>query len=90
MPDKYDKAIAYLTEHPEDILDAWGVPDPYTPEEIKQAHCLFSYATPSGDYEDVDDECELGCLTQIRACPEMVASTKTLTAAIRADNRIPV
>lgn len=79
--DKYDEAIAYLTEHPSKIQTAWNWPDDdlYGDGEINGG-CLFQIV---GDYE------ECGCLTQIRLNPYRIAPTAALTDAIRADERIP-
>lgn len=74
--DKYDKAIEYLKENPDAILDAWVKPD------LHQAGCLFAYAGPK---ESVD----IGCLTQIRGYHEFRAETDALTVAIKFDTRIP-
>lgn len=75
--DKYDEAIAYLIEHPDEVLAAWGALR--TP-----ASCLFQYCTPTGAKSD-----HFGCLTQVKALPAHPAFTPELTAAIRADNRLP-
>jgi len=72
--DKYDVAVDYLTQHPEEISEAWGWPDTHP------AGCLFSYC---GDWEDDD----VGCLTMVRA--GLSAATEELTLAIRADARLP-
>ena len=75
--DKYDEDIAYLTEHPEEIQDAWG-------NACTHDHgSLFMWigeTTASGGL--------CGCLTQIRH-EGMQACTKELTKLIRADDRIP-
>jgi hypothetical protein len=67
--DKYDEAIAYLTQHPEEIYDAWNE-----------------------RYLHLFDRCGLrstcGCLTQVKY-EHKQAQTPALTAAIRADDRIP-
>lgn len=77
MRDKYDDAIAYLTEHPEQIHQVWNNPEKYP------AGCLFEYA---GDPHARD----IGCLTLIRGPNSWIAETPELTAAIREDERIPV
>ena len=67
-PDKYDKAIAYLTRHPEHIHDAWGCPGDYQGRGGE----LFGFVGPdwsssSNSYEvrgEVSGTC--GCLQQIR------------------------
>lgn len=79
-PDKYDKAVAYLTERPNEIVDCWMnvISSP--------AGCLFQYATPDGG----TDGFNLGCLTTIRnKSLNREAWTPKLTKAIRADKRIP-
>lgn len=86
MPqDKYDEAVAWLTEHPECIHMTWNTAltghfdesnDGLTNEECieahKQASCLFLNCGKSG------------CLTEVAHKHEM-ASTPELTQAIRAD-----
>ncbi len=74
--DRYDDAIDYLTEHPDEIVDAWGDGRTF-PDPRPGPQCLFNY---------VAEGC--GCLTQIRdMCAN--APTESLTEAIRSDNRIP-
>ena len=76
--DVYSDAIAYLTAHPEQIQLAWA--DPYD----HPAGCLFTLV----DSEREDSDC--GCLTQIKFESGLFcAATAELTAAIRADDRIP-
>ena len=86
-PDRYDRAVAYLTEHPELIQDAWALDMPGdTEKEIaRDCEALFAYAGPSAG----PNRC--GCLTQIRSGVRPVdrAATPELTALIRADERIP-
>lgn len=80
--DKYDLAIDYLTDNPEEIYSAWG--DPYD----HQAGCLFYYATRKYSPNKVPES--IGCLTQIRQgvlYPD--AETEKLTHEIAADERIP-
>ena len=60
MRDKYDDAIAYLTEHPEQIHQVWNNPEKYP------AGCLFEYA---GDPHARD----IGCLTLIRGPNSWIA-----------------
>lgn len=86
MPDKYDAAIAYLRERPEEIVDAWF----YFPADQHPAHCLFAYCSPSGtNDDDTPDGYPCGCLTQVRASWSIKAWTPELTEAIRRDVRIP-
>ena len=80
--DKYDRAIEYLTAHPEKIPYAW-VNAPVHEDEadpdirgVEDMRCLFA-ATAAG----------YGCLTQIRC--GSIGPTPEITAAIRADDRIP-
>ena len=76
MPDKYDEAIEYLVEWPEDLDEAWGLPDE------APGGFLFQFCEPDGN-----DDGKIGCLTMVhRGFSE--AFTSELTAAIRADNRL--
>lgn len=77
--DRYDAAIEYLTDAPEEIIDAWSNPTTHP------AGCLFSYASNS----ETAEEAFCGCLTQIRNSFAFSAPTAELTEAIRADKRIP-
>lgn len=78
--DCYDKAVAYLTQHPEEIYKAWTQPRRHP------AGCLFSVVNRRRDY----DESRCGCLTQIRqSSDDYEAPTPALTASIRADARLP-
>jgi hypothetical protein len=76
--DKYDKAIAYLSDHPDEIMEAWKRPHKHV------AGCLFQKATKTGW------SCVSGCLTELRRWPQLNAATDALTDAIRADRRIPM
>jgi hypothetical protein len=87
MADKYDEAVAYLTEHPEHISLAWSFQAPETAAAIKQAHCLFQHVTASGRSEWRNGTA-CGCLTTIRA-EYGIAATDDLTTRIRGDARIP-
>ena len=78
-PDYYDRAVAYLTQRPEEIIGAWQMPSAHP------AGGLFAFVEPGGGRAHT----ECGCLTQIRDLDE-VACTEELTQAIRADERIPV
>jgi hypothetical protein len=69
MPDKYDKAIAYLSEHPEEIQMAWA-----------DGHDLFQYLTPTGR---IDDHCKYGCPTMVKKGLRVAYRSK-LTAMVRA------
>lgn len=86
-PDRYDEAIAYLTNAVHlsgwrAICVAWANPE-------AAGGCLFAIAGPDpldlvGEY----DGCVYGCLTTVRQGTH-VAPTPELTEAIRADVRIP-
>lgn len=83
MKDKYDIAIEYLTEYPEEILDTWNSPFNYP------HGCLFQMVTPSGNYQTPEwnsDQC--GCLTQVKY-KSYPAWTPELTNEICNDERIP-
>jgi hypothetical protein len=78
--DKYDEAIAYLTEHPEEIHDVWNNANfPCG----RPGECLF---VPVTNTDDGLFTC--GCLTQVKQGIKE-AETPALTAAIRVDKRIP-
>jgi len=85
--DKYDDAIDYLTEIPEEIYKAWE----YTHHP---AHCLFLFArqhdTTGIPREQWDRYFDCGCLTMIRNNAQYKAFTDDLTTAIHNDARIPV
>jgi hypothetical protein len=78
--DKYDDAIAYLTNHSHEIQEAWLSTNSHI------AGCLFNFATQTGYYKA---GCGCGCLTSIRRTEYNSAATPELTKAIRADERIP-
>lgn len=80
MGDKYDDAVAYLTKYPIGILIAWHQDGPGSE--------LFSFVTRSGLNGESANGDTCGCLTQVRN-RTYVAYTDALTAAIRADDRIP-
>lgn len=77
--DKYAKAIEHLTEHPDQINDAWNHPNNHV------AGCLFDYA----DKRTGDDAA--GCLTMIRANNELhcIETMPELNQRILSDKRIP-
>lgn len=68
MNDKYDLAIAYLTEYPEEIYDAWGDPQGYEGRGGE----LFGYVGPDWTSATVAYDTRgveagtCGCLQQIR------------------------
>src|SRR5438045_1488958 len=74
--DKYDRAIKYFTENPEQIMLCWMFPKTNTHS------CLFQHC---GDRNDTD----IGCLTMIRNGTHSAATDK-LTDAIAGDERIPL
>lgn len=81
-PDKYDKAIALLTEHPEAIENSWSAP------YLHPAGCLFALVAPEKRSTRAGRVC--GCLTQIRQKNfNLVAWTDDLTNRIRNDDRLP-
>jgi len=73
--DKYDEAIKYLTEHPDEIYEAW------VNNRLHRAGCLFQFC---GDGLQPG----VGCPTMVRG-GRYHAATPELTAAIRADDRLP-
>ncbi len=83
VPDKYDKAVAWLTKNPNYIYSAWDrafccpiADSNYWSKEQIEAHekaaCLF-------------ENCGSGCLTQVAHGDGIIAGTRELTRAIRAD-----
>ncbi len=78
VKDKYDLAVEYLTEHPDQIRGMWGSVG------VRQHACLFQFANAIGI--DAPDGC--GCLTQVKNGFASAATTQ-LTAEIRADSNIP-
>lgn len=82
MGDKYDAAIAYLTENPDQILVAWC--NPFT----RKAGCLFNYVRPDRVCFRPGSEIPCGCLSQVASCIRP-AWTDDLERRIRADDRIP-
>lgn len=84
MEDKYDRAIAYLTQHPHEIVKAWGEPFHHP------AGCLFGYVMQANTRESFElaRRSPCGCLTQVKS-GYRCAQTYALTKAIRADTRIP-
>src|SRR5512146_502339 len=78
--DAYDEMVAYLTERPGEIVTAWRVwlEHPCAPLFEPVVH-------PESPFERAKN---CGCLTEIRS--GLRAQTDDLTAAIRADIRIPL
>jgi hypothetical protein len=86
MTDRYDDAIAHLTENPRDITDAWTAPSSAV------GGCLFAFVRPKhGEYHfKRPDGRRCGCLTQIRdATQRRVSWWPSITNAIRFDKRLP-
>jgi len=81
MPDKYDEAIAYLTDNPDQIQKAWN--DPL----YEKGGCLFLNAGKD-IIPHFTPRLGCGCLTQIRS-GFYEAETEDLTREIRNDIRIP-
>jgi hypothetical protein len=77
--DKYDAALAYLTEHPDQIPDAWSYGGSCRSEWGERGACLFNIVTIAG--------CD-SCLTQLRRGEDSLANHPILDA-IRGDHRIP-
>lgn len=86
--DKYDDAIEYLMDHPEEIFEVW-VGDPDNLPEAVEAHCLFQFCTPTGKIERRNNGEKCGCLTQVKEDAGYVAWTDDLTNRILADVLIP-
>lgn len=98
--DKYDKAVEYLTQHPNEIYKAWK----YAANNVKGG-VLFQFCTPSKQscIDPVNNQdtgkkvigsiVACGCLTQVRSTQDYlqwaVAHTKALTLKILADKRLP-
>src|SRR4051812_31228143 len=74
---KYQPAIDFLNQHPSQIIEAWN--DPL----YHEAGSLFGYACKNNSPLS-----NCGCLTFIKE-GNYDAETPELTAAIRADSRIP-
>ena len=74
----YEDAVAYLTERPNEILDAWNWPADHV------AGRLFAWTGMSG----TDPTGVCGCLTQVRGGLGRAANDD-LTLAIYEDERIP-
>jgi len=84
---KLKDAVAYLTEHPQEIQNSWR--NPYR----EKCGVLFRFAHPtpivtSEDRNTKSGRGHCGCLTQIRR-RIYSAYTPELTKAIRADKRLP-
>lgn len=97
-PDKYDRAIAYLRDHPVQIYDAWNNTG------FHPAGCLFSrlgkgynqMEFPDGQVQKEIDgrKFEMGCLTQIKTTYDdfgyqYIGPTPEITQEILNDSRVP-
>lgn len=81
--DIYDRAVAFLTSHPEQIADAWDRPF------CHPAGILFQVASPSGNYQVANDRIgHCGEICEI-VSGQAVAFTDEMTEIIREDERIP-
>ena len=102
IKDRYDEAIEYLTDNPEQIMDCWDR------AWLSEHGDLFKYVSPGGRWEcrinERLDSPSCGCLTQIRdsflnhrkGALLKIASDKSgmaideeLTKEIQLDQRIP-
>lgn len=82
--DIYDRAVAFLTAHPEQIIEAWDDPLGHP------AGILFQVASPSGNYQMADDRINrCGDICEI-VSGQAVAFTDEMTEIIREDERIPL
>jgi hypothetical protein len=80
--DIYDKAIAYLTSNPSQIIEVWDDPKSH------YSGVLFRCVTPSGYPEDSPDGFRCGELCAIRSF-DSHAWTEELEEEINQDHRIP-
>lgn len=99
--DRYDVAVRFLAKFPNQIGVAWWSETFRRSKGAGMAHCLFQFATPTGEGQTRQDGLQCGCLTQVRqACgrprnaasrkaPQHVAFTEQLTRDIADDARIP-
>jgi hypothetical protein len=89
VADKYDAAIAWFSTVPADqvqyeIEQAWMLSEPHP------AGCLFQFCQKDGFNRAGAHEKQCGCLVMIRQTNSgYQAATLELTAAIKADSRIP-
>ena len=74
MSDKYDFAIEYLTEHPNEIYDSWNCLQ-------DESSCLF---------DKLGKSVTSGCLTQIKSSSSYESESLELERKIRNDPRIPI
>jgi hypothetical protein len=79
--DKYDDAIDYLTENPDEIYHVWGLGS--------QDRGRINPAPGSVLFNIVGRDGCGGCLTQIRARADHTPRQTPLIEAIRSDHRIP-
>ena len=83
--DKYDEAIAYLTEHPQEISAAFN--DGYA-HRGSPGFCLFVAAAPKGMLAMRRDGVTCGCLVAIRS-GNYEAWTEDATKRIRGNLSLP-
>ena len=82
-PDKYELAIRYLEENPEELAYIWQNPDTHS------SGCVFAFATPT-DANLFGGQKMYGCLTMIRTDPDRwIAWTPELTDEIANDDLLP-
>lgn len=84
-PDQYDKAIQGILKSKDirvRIRQAWATPN------LSLVGCLFKFCVPGQHSIWISQHCGYGCLTMVKAGISP-AFTKELTAAIRADDRLP-
>jgi len=81
--DKYDEAIEWLVEHPDELWPMWSGPSG------GDAGCLFEFCSAEPDMSVVPNGEMCGCLVMIRESDTYSAWTPELTDEIRADDRLP-
>jgi hypothetical protein len=82
--DIYDRAVAFLTSHPDQIFAAWDDPMGHP------AGILFQVASPTGNYQLAEDRIgQCGELCEI-VSGQAVSFTDEMTEIIREDERIPL
>lgn len=89
MKDKYDEAVEFLTDYPDEIQYAWE----HVKENLYEGGALFLWCNPnksSNQKPNFQPGKLCGCLTQIRQDPTTWAAfTPGLTKKIQEDSRIP-
>lgn len=84
MKDRYDIAIEYFTEHPNEIARAWGN---WTFHEHGRLFCFCTHDCRAQFYSAESGK-DFGCPLMVRG-GMYDAETPELTEAIRNDERIP-